>query len=313
MFPTNLRYNHWGATFVFNDGDIMAASDDASLVCAGLVFCYCSLHPCGTTRIPNKLGIIWILNTAFSYQEEQNANANHVSIPNQIKWHSPFRQNSFGDNKGTKTFSALRVLDNGVHYPQGDAHSCGISLVAAILIILRVIIGTNNDGGTCYNKMFRCDCMEIKVSTAMKVEEDICYFPSGLFPIPSKEGKSEQKEEIIAVLKDWIKDADYAEGVIPHVINIGNKRKFVSVPPGESILIHTKKVRKLRYIHPHTMGTLSSPQGVKEHQHSPGKRMKQIPNLTRSSKAAFLDAERHSKTNFVNFSMTFFLIATHEN
>mgnify|MGYP000120516818 CR=1 FL=1 len=40
--------------------------------------------------------------------------------------------------------------------------------------------------------------------------------------VKSKGGKLEQKEEIIAVSKDWIKDADYAEGVIQHVINLGN-------------------------------------------------------------------------------------------
>jgi hypothetical protein len=31
--------------------------------------------------------------------------------------------------------------------------------------------------------MFRHDHMEIKVSTNMKGEEDICCFPSGIFPI----------------------------------------------------------------------------------------------------------------------------------
>jgi hypothetical protein len=47
------------------------------------------------------------------------------------------------------------------------------------------------------------------------------------------------------------KYTDYAEGVIQHVINLGNMDEFVPVPPpGESILIHTKKVHKLRYIHP---------------------------------------------------------------
>ena len=30
VFPTNLRNDHWGATFVFNAGDIVAAIDDTS-------------------------------------------------------------------------------------------------------------------------------------------------------------------------------------------------------------------------------------------------------------------------------------------
>ena len=50
-----------------------------------LLFCYCSLHPCGMTRIPNKIRIIWFLNLKFSYQEEQNAFAFYVSIPNHIR------------------------------------------------------------------------------------------------------------------------------------------------------------------------------------------------------------------------------------
>jgi hypothetical protein len=36
------------------------------------------------------------------------------------------------------------------------------------------------------------------------------------------------------------------------MISLGNTDEFVPVPPGESILIHTKRVHKLRYIHPHT-------------------------------------------------------------
>jgi hypothetical protein len=137
VFPTNLRNYHWGATFVFNAGDIPAQLMMHHQVCAQLAFfCYCSLHPCGTTRIPNKIGIIWFLNLAFSYQEEQNAVASQVSIPNQMMWHSPFGRTFLGDMKGTKKFPALRALDNGVLPLQDDTHSCGIGLIAAIGIIL---------------------------------------------------------------------------------------------------------------------------------------------------------------------------------
>jgi hypothetical protein len=98
-----------------------------------------------------------------------------------------------------------------------------------------------------------------------------------VYSVKSKGGKSEQKEEIIAVLKDWIKDADYAEGVIQHVINLGNTDDFVPVPPGESILIQTKKVHKLRYIHPHTQWVPDPHHKRSRHiNDSPGKRMKQI-------------------------------------
>ncbi len=83
--------------------------------------------------------------------------------------------------KRTKKFHALRVLDNGVLSMQDDAYSCGIGLIAAIGIILRVIIGTNNYGGTRFNKMFSHDFMEIKNSTDTNHQEDICCFPIGTF------------------------------------------------------------------------------------------------------------------------------------
>jgi hypothetical protein len=76
VFPSNCRNNHWGATFVFHAGDITAAIDDVQ----DLFFLLLQRQPCATTRrIPYKIGIIWFLNLAFSYQEEQNAIASHVA------------------------------------------------------------------------------------------------------------------------------------------------------------------------------------------------------------------------------------------
>jgi hypothetical protein len=51
-----------------------------------------------------------------------------------------------------------------------------------------------------------------------------------VFSVKRKAGNMEQKEEIIAVSKDWIKDADFAEGVVQHVINMGNTDEFILVP-----------------------------------------------------------------------------------
>jgi hypothetical protein len=110
----------------------------------------------------------------------------YVDMPHTVVAQSFF----VGDMKsGTKKLPALRVLDYSVLPLQDDARSCGIGLIAAIGIILQVIIGTDNDGGTCYNKIFRRDCMEIKVPTDMKLEEEICCFPSETFPILFEEDK----------------------------------------------------------------------------------------------------------------------------
>jgi hypothetical protein len=72
VFPINFRNSHWGATFVFNSGEIPHPSNQgmkgALRTC---FFRYCSLYPSGTRRIPNKHGIIWFLNLAFSYAEQR--------------------------------------------------------------------------------------------------------------------------------------------------------------------------------------------------------------------------------------------------
>ena len=53
-----------------------------------------------------------------------------------------------------------------------------------------------------------------------------------VYSVESGSGTLEEKEEIITVLEDWIKDVNYGEGVVQHVINLGLHSKFVDVPPG---------------------------------------------------------------------------------
>ena len=72
------------------------------------------------------------------------------------------------------------------------------------------------------------------------------------------------KEEIMTVSEDWNKDANYGEGVVQHVINLGLHNKFVAVPPGRCIFIHTKKVHSVRqYVHPQTLW-VPNPERVSE-------------------------------------------------
>ncbi len=97
------------------------------------------------------------------------------------------------------------MLDNGVLPMRDDAHSCGIGLIAAIQIILQVIIGTNNDNGKRLNKMFRHYCMEIQVSTDLKLEEDICCFPSGTFPLLFEEGEFGSTLYLHVLKAEWIR------------------------------------------------------------------------------------------------------------
>jgi hypothetical protein len=98
-----------------------------------------------------------------------------------MKWYSPFGRSFFGEMRGTEKFPALRVFDNGVLPLQHDGYSCGIDLIAAIAIILRDVIGTDN-GATRLKEIFRRDCMEVGVFTDMKMVEHVCCFSTGTFP-----------------------------------------------------------------------------------------------------------------------------------
>jgi hypothetical protein len=111
--------------------------------------------------------------------------------------------------KGIKKFPALRVLDNGVLPLQDDTHCCGFGLNAAIGVILRVIIGTDNDSGTRYNKMFRRDGMEIKDSTDRKSEEDKCCFPSGTIPTLFEEVEFGSKLYLHVLKAEWFRLFDH--------------------------------------------------------------------------------------------------------
>ena len=116
-----------------------------------------------------------------------------------------FWTNFFRGYEGTKKFPSLRLLDIGVLPLQDDAHSCGIGVIAAIGIILRVVIGTENDSAMHYNDMFKRDHMEIKVSTDMKVEEDICCFPSGTFPILFKADEFGSSSYLHVLKAEWFR------------------------------------------------------------------------------------------------------------
>ena len=100
-----------------------------------------------------------------------------------------------------------------------------------------------------------------------------------VYSVENGAGNMEEKEEIITVSEDWINDANYGEGVVQHVINLGLHSKFVEVPPGRRIFIHTKKVHSVRYVHPQTMW-VPNPDRVSEMDSKNGKRniaMKSVP------------------------------------
>jgi hypothetical protein len=62
-----------------------------------------------------------------------------------------------------------------------------------------------------------------------------------VFSVENGAGTLEEKEEIISVSDDWIKDTNYVGGVVKHVINLGLHSKFVEVPPGPMQSIPTQE------------------------------------------------------------------------
>ena len=71
------------------------------------------------------------------------------------------------------------------------------------------------------------------------------------YDVVTYHGSRERKVDSIPVSEEWIKDAEYADGVIQHVINLGLTSDFVEVPPGRHFRIQAKKVHgrpKARHI-----------------------------------------------------------------
>ncbi len=60
------------------------------------------------------------------------------------------------------------------------------------------------------------------------------------------------------------------------MINLGLHNKFVDVPPGRRIFMHTKKVHSVRYVHPQTMW-VPNPERVSDIDSKNGKRKKSVP------------------------------------
>ena len=205
VFPTNFGNSHWGATFVFNPGEIDKSVDDVSS-CRSCIFRYCSLYPSGDRKVGSDSGIAWFLNLAYSYQDQQRTLDMAPSTESDMKWLTPFGQNFNGCIRGTKKFPSLRVLDKDVLPLQKDGHSCGIGEGAAVAIILRDIVGAlvgNDHEVVCanrYNEMFSRETMVLDTREHEGSLEHVCYFPKGSFrPLPT----SDSSDFLHCVKAEW--------------------------------------------------------------------------------------------------------------
>ena len=62
--------------------------------------------------------------------------------------------------------------------------------------------------------------------------------------------ETEELEEEMVVSEEWVKLAGFSKGVVQHVINMNSGSGFVPVPEGTEILMNTRKVVRVRYVHP---------------------------------------------------------------
>jgi hypothetical protein len=62
--------------------------------------------------------------------------------------------------------------------------------------------------------------------------------------------KVEGVEEIMVVSVEWVKLAGFVKGVVEHVISMDSGCGFVPVPEGVEILMNTRKVLRVKYVHP---------------------------------------------------------------
>jgi hypothetical protein len=54
----------------------------------------------------------------------------------------------------------------------------------------------------------------------------------------------------MVVSEEWVKLAGFARGVVDHIISMDSGCGFVSVPEGDEILMNTRKVLRVKYMHP---------------------------------------------------------------
>ena len=57
-------------------------------------------------------------------------------------------------------------------------------------------------------------------------------------------------EEKMVVTEEWVKLAGFAKGVVEHVISMDSGCGFIPVPEGVEILMNTRKVLRVKYVHP---------------------------------------------------------------
>ena len=184
VFPTN-EGAHWSVTFVFNPSYIQndIDGDDNIGLLQPCFFRYCSQQPVGARKTMSSHGIPWFLNLCYSFEVQQKS---MDSANDMMQWYSPYGGGSDKYFLGTRNFPSLRLRDLG-HLPlQEDGYNCGVGVVAAIGIMLRNCIKTDNNQVSLFEAGFKRqkDMVFLKDE---ETKEFYFMFPEDFFqPLPTQ-------------------------------------------------------------------------------------------------------------------------------
>jgi hypothetical protein len=161
------------------------------------------MNTTGSRNVKTSPGLLWFLNLAFCHANCRVVNRERVV---QMDWETSFGTKVEGSLLGTKAFPSLRltVVDVLPKQTSEDEYNCGIGAVAAIGIMLRDVIGINQDDNIKFATIFSQKALI--VSFCKTTGEYVCSFPEDTFQrLPPPHEMSVFGKTYLALLKEqWI-------------------------------------------------------------------------------------------------------------
>ncbi len=136
------------------------------------------MNTTGSRTAKISLGLLWFLNLAYCRANCRLVNRERVV---QMNWDTLFGTKVQHNLIGTKAFPSLRLNMEDVLPQQTpvDDYNCGIGVVATVGIMIRDVIGVNQDDNFKFVTIF--SKKTLIVSFCKKTKEYICSFPEDTF------------------------------------------------------------------------------------------------------------------------------------
>jgi hypothetical protein len=158
------------------------------------------MNTTGSRTAKISQGLLWFLNMAFCHANCRVVNRERVV---QMNWDTPFGTKLQGSLLGTKAYPLLQFKVEDVLPKQTpeDDYNCGIGAVAAIGIILRDVIGINQDNNFKFATIFSKKALI--ASICKTTGEYVCSFPEDTFQrLPPPHEMSVFGKTYLALLKE---------------------------------------------------------------------------------------------------------------